>query len=89
MKPESYPFLKIARKHGVDYGKVLNLASQYHKLYREEIPYFPVECEPWFFGADDEMRSHTATFLAIQRGEIDWNTGQPILPPQDDAISSP
>lgn len=75
-KPESYPYLRIAREFGVDYDTVLEHAANTMK---GGINYIPREVSL----ADQanyvhDMREAHQTFLRIRAGLIDWNTGEPI-----------
>lgn len=73
-KPESYPFLKISRKHNEDYSLVLAFA---HGTRTGDFRQYDE--------SDDMLRLDTRVaivnacqqFVDIQAGYIDWLTGEP------------
>lgn len=67
MKPESYPFLRIAKKYSVDYGDVLMMAD---KAKTGRVP-----SSSFSFYAD--IVNATEIQQAIRDNEIDWQTGEP------------
>lgn len=84
MKPESYPFLRIARQCAVEYGDVLAYAQTFKSSASVEF----IETtrarlsKVWGLGQYryivDEIAAITRQFEAIQAGEIDWLTGEPV-----------
>lgn len=73
MKPASYPFMQIAKKHGYDYAETLQVAS----CLRESMM-LPLRLGHWIVRtvACLEIIAANEEFRAIQRGEIDWMTGE-------------
>jgi hypothetical protein len=87
-KPQSYPFLAIAKRYNLDYGDVLLVADMWRH---------PAQRNNNERGADKrlfmalidapdgviamvevDISQANADFKAIQKGEIDWNTGEPV-----------
>lgn len=68
-KPESYPFLRIARQYGYDYGDVLNMVETVRRTGSMPIHWLPraVACKEIYVAMDQ--------FEDIQLGDIDWMTG--------------
>lgn len=77
MKPESYPFLRIAKKYGVPYEDVLIKAQESRDFFHQPRSHPMVVFLDWPHGCIAEIIKHTEHFGEIQRGEIDWNTGEP------------
>lgn len=88
-KPQSYPFLAIARKYGLDYGDVLTIADMWRhpaeRSDRERAADKRLAITLWLrhtsertiFKIEMEIRNANIQFAAIQAGKIDWNTGEP------------
>lgn len=70
-KPESYPFLRIAKQYGVPYSEVLIWAD-----YIRSVGYTTRNMHE-NFAYTAEVNAAILEFQAIQRGEIDWLTGEP------------
>jgi hypothetical protein len=90
-KPQSYPFLAIAKKYGLDYGDVLLVADMWrHPANRSENER---EADKRLFVACIKLSKQTVAkierdistanteFRRIQAGEIYWLTGEPMQPP--------
>jgi hypothetical protein len=82
-KPQSYPFLAIAKRYGLDYGDVLLYADIARKPYID-LTYWHCAAidtisaiEPDYATCNDIL-SAGDEFLRIQTGEIDWQTGEPV-----------
>ena len=75
MKPASFPFLAIARRYGLEYTDALKCAQQLRTWGRFEYPRWLSMADRDDF-ARDLWDAH-CEFGAIQRGEIDWMTGEP------------
>ena len=71
MKPESYPFLRIANQYGMPYSEVLIWAD-----YIRSVGYTTKNMHE-NFAYTAEVNAAILEFQAIQRGEIDWLTGEP------------
>lgn len=76
-KPETYPFLRIAKRFDVDYSDVL-LAADFATHQARELP-----------GADGAIQNLPTAVLheigravgvqeQIRNGQIDWMTGEPL-----------
>jgi hypothetical protein len=85
-KPQSYPFLAIAKRYGVDYGDVLLVADMWrHPANRSENER---EADKRLFVAclklpkqtvakiERDISTANTEFRRIQAGEIDWLTGE-------------
>lgn len=72
-KPEGYPFMRIARQFGVDYGVVLKVAGDLKDTGRADWLDFPYGTDPAIM---IEMAEATEVQRAIRDGEIDWQTGE-------------
>lgn len=70
-KPESYPFLRIARRHSVDYGDVLN-----HAQFCKGAPAYRRARFPLGSKIDNEVQEATNIQRQIRAGLIDWDTGE-------------
>lgn len=74
MKPDSYPFLKIAKKYNVDYTEVLQ--------YADWLQYGTRPADVGFSNLPDdviiEVRKAFLIQDAIRNGEIDWITGRKL-----------
>lgn len=82
-KPEAYPFLRIAKEFGVDYGDVLiaadySLHSRHHHDTSRAVNALPIAALHEIGGAAIEQKR-------IRRGEIDWQTGENVVPPEPEA----
>lgn len=77
MSLSSYPFLRIARAHGVDYGLTLRCADWFRRFYGSPLPgemrHLQGRRDFWW-----EVAEACKTMEGIQRGEIDWLTGEPL-----------
>jgi hypothetical protein len=73
-KPESYPFLRIARDHGINYSDVLAVADQLRRTQRA------IWREPVNLDAFIEIASATDIQAGIREGVIDWQTGASVTP---------
>ena len=76
-KPEAYPFLRIARQYGADYGDVLTLADSVrraddagHAFLATTVAFVP-------FSVFADIARATEVQQSIRDGEIDWLTGEP------------
>lgn len=74
-KPESYPFLRIAKQYGVDYGTVLKVADDLKDAQRADWLDFPYGTDPAIM---IEMAEATEVQRSIRNGDIDWQTGKPV-----------
>lgn len=74
MKPESYPFLRIAKQYGVDYGHVLAIASRdtIAKVYFDQA-WWQLRHVP---NISNDIGRAMDVQQAIRNGEIDWQTGK-------------
>lgn len=84
-KPESYPFLRIAKQYGVEYADVLAVAQEFQcaTTSARGILTASDNLNRWLSLPDRDpfwrdFLNARAEFLAIQRGDIDWLTGEPI-----------
>lgn len=71
MKPQSYPFLAIAKKYNVDYSDVLKHADRI--LYRRGDYTFSI-----FSEIERDIIICAAEFRQIRNNRIDWMTGEKI-----------
>lgn len=78
MKPESYPFLRIANKYNVDYGAVLIYADRGGNLeqFKRASAKLHNSCHEWNFLISEINRARSIQDR-IKNGEIDWQTGEP------------
>lgn len=86
-KPESYPFLRIAKQYGVDYGDVLTVADMWrHPADRDDREraadkrlFLAMCAKPPVVIArlERELAFSNMVFADIQSGRIDWQTGAP------------
>lgn len=73
-KPESYPFLRIARQFNVDYSDVLNMAHFIrHGGNCQAIPYH--WREETHTDVLNAISAATGEQRAVSTGVIDWQTG--------------
>ncbi len=70
--PESYPFLRIARDYGYDYGEVLACAQ----AIRDGRPLDDIWDRRTI--AVDHIHAASKVQRAVQYGYIDWNTGESL-----------
>lgn len=73
-KPEGYPFLRISKQYGLDYGAVLQVAGSLKDTGQADfrlIPGAPV-------AALIDLAQATETQRLIREGKIDWQTGEPV-----------
>ncbi len=75
MKPESYPFLRIARQYGVPYDDVLKIANCSRLMLGAGVI---MDGAPIPIRVYDEVVAATNVQERIRRGLIDWQTGAPI-----------
>lgn len=73
--PESYPFLRISKRHHLDYGLVLRCAQWFRTTDKmsDEIRALEGHREFWW-----DLTDAIKTMKLIQWGEIDWMTGEPL-----------
>lgn len=72
-KPEAYPYLRIAKQFNVDYGVVLTVVD--FLTHGARPTNLEAACSAMPFEAVEEISRARVEFRAIQRGEIDWQTG--------------
>lgn len=72
MKPESYPFLRIARQFNVDYSDVLALAHLFQR--GGSVQRWPASLDH----VVEEISEACTVQKAVRSGVIDWNTGAPL-----------
>jgi hypothetical protein len=91
-KPEGYPFLRISKQYGVDYGDVLQYADWMGQrrdkslTYTKPAPeaYARVKAQAQDYAAlSDAVMAAIAVQQAIRDGKIDWQTGEPCQYPED------
>lgn len=75
-KPASYPFMNIAKKYGYPYADVLIFADSLRMMHGTTEKQHQDKWGPRQIAAR-EIWYAIKEFRAIQRGEIDWNTGEP------------
>lgn len=84
MRPSTFPFLAIAKRYGVDYGDVLIYADLGRSgPSRDGMKFVEVADRldkqlrnPHRMDCKVDIANALSEFLAIQRGEIDWLTGE-------------
>jgi len=72
-KPESYPFLRIAKRYGVDYGHVLEFAD----YVQYDIEFVSSGMWKSVKGWKLQVLRACVEFGRIRNGHIDWLTGEP------------
>lgn len=89
-KPQSYPFMQIAKRYGLDYGDVLTVADMWRhpaeRSDRERAADKRLATTLWLRHTSEKVillierliTEANHEFAAIQSGEIDWNTGEPL-----------
>lgn len=75
-KPESYPFLRIAKRYGVDYGDVLALADLNTPGFMQSLE--RIEQHPKSNYIISDIKLCRAYQASIRDGRIDWQTGEEI-----------
>ena len=72
-KPESYPFLRIAKEYNLDYGEVLQTADWIKNGGKLSLGI-------WCRTGEASQALHEASQIqqAIRDGKIDWMTGEPL-----------
>lgn len=72
-KPESYPFLRIARQYDVDYGDVLMLAQSY------TTGSFAVRsCFPFASKVDNAVAEAVNIQEQVRAGRFQWPSLEPV-----------
>lgn len=85
-KPESYPFLRIAKQYNVDYSAVLLAAqasekedyecNQHELKALEKIDKVDIRNTMHEFNLWQAIANAKREFKAVQDGKIDWITGE-------------
>jgi len=87
VKPQSYPFLAIAKRYRLDYGDVLKVADHWRRnlqgIESERTTPSLHNALLWPHEALGEITFANADFRAIQAGRIDWQTGNIISGPDN------
>ncbi|MBS3648885.1 hypothetical protein KEU06_09725 [Pseudaminobacter sp. 19-2017] len=91
MKPESYPFLRIAREFDADYGDVLTVAHIYDARNWDRVRFgemattYHLESLHRIFIRDDwrliwnRLVDAMHTQREVREGRIDWQTGEWLI----------
>lgn len=74
MKPESYPFLRVAKQYGLDYSAVLITADNLKRNGRAEYLHGVQPADA--LNAMIDIAHAVDTYKQICDGVIDWQTGE-------------